>query len=106
MSHSDPAPNDSQRESAVAAQDELYKKALEAFIESIGPWFFEFGSWIFGGLVAFTLLLMAPLITLGPIDRAITAATAVFALALPLDVAGLFLLRLVQDLPRVGFEDN
>jgi hypothetical protein len=74
--------------------------------ETFTPWFFEFGSWIFGGLIAFTLLVLAPLITLGPVDRAITVATAAFALALPLDVAGLFLLRLVQDLNRVGFEDT
>src|SRR5262249_37508650 len=86
--------------------EELYTKALGAFVESIGPWFFEFGSWIFGGLVAFTLLILAPLITLGPVDHAIMVATAVFALALPLDVAGVFLLRLAQDLPRVGFDEN
>jgi hypothetical protein len=106
VSHSDPAPADSHQERPAAAPDELYRKAFGELAETFTPWFFEFGSWIFGGLIAFTLLVLAPLITLGPVDRAITVATAAFALALPLDVAGLFLLRLVQDLNRVGFEDT
>ncbi len=106
MSPTDPAPADSQRERPAAAPDELYRKAFGELAETFTPWFFEFGSWIFGGLIAFTLLILAPLITLGPVDRAITVATTAFALALPLDVAGLFLLRLVQDLNRVGFEDT
>jgi hypothetical protein len=106
VSHPDPAPADSRPISPGATAEDLYRRVVGELAETITPWFFEFGSWIFGGLIVFTLVLMAPLITLGPVDRAITAATAAFALALPLDVAGLFLLRLVQDLQRVGFEDN
>lgn len=49
---------------------------------------------------------MAPLITIGPVDPAIMVATTAFALALPLNVTGLFLLKLLQDLKKVGFEEG
>jgi hypothetical protein len=109
MSQSDPAPADPQQEISRAAPQEPSKqsmKAFEKFVERISPWLFEVGSWIFGGLIAFTLLVVASLLTVGPVDPAIMVATAAFALALPLDVAGLFLLRLVQDMKRVGIEEE
>lgn len=81
-------------------------KALGKLVEGITPWLVEFGSWLFGGLIAFNLLIVAALITVGPVDPAITVSTAAFAPALPLEVAGLFLLRLVQDLKHVGFEEE
>jgi ABC-type multidrug transport system fused ATPase/permease subunit len=81
-------------------------KAFGKFVERITPWLFEVGSWSFGGLIAFTLLVVASLLTVGPVDPAIMVAMTAFALALPLDVAGLILLRLVQDLKRVGFEEE
>ena len=109
MSQSDPAPADPHQEISRAAPQEQYKQSMKAFgkfVERISPWLFEVGSWIFGGLIAFNLLVMASLITVGPVDPAIMVATAAFALALPLDVAGLFLLRLVRDMKRVGFEEE
>jgi hypothetical protein len=78
-------------------QSKQSMKALSNLVERITPWLFAFGSWIFGGLIAFNLLVVASLITVGPIHPAILVATAAFACALPLDVAGLFLLRL----PRI-----
>ena len=59
MSPTDPAPADSQLERPAAAPDELYRKAFGELAETFTPWFFEFGSWIFGGLIAFTLLILA-----------------------------------------------
>jgi Organic Anion Transporter Polypeptide (OATP) family len=113
MSQTDPAPADPDQEISRATPEEQYKqsrqpvwKAFGKLFERITPWLFEFGSWIFGGLIAFTLLVMAALITVGPVDPAILVATAAFALALPLDVAGLFLLRLLQDLKHIGFEEE
>jgi Organic Anion Transporter Polypeptide (OATP) family len=109
VSQTDPAPADSHQEISQAAPQEQYKQSMNAFgkfVERISPWLFEVGIWIFGGLIAFYLLVMAALLTIGPVDPAIMVATAAFALALPLDVAGLFLLRLVQDLKRVGFEEE
>jgi len=109
VSQTNPAPADPHQQISPAAPQEQYKQSMKAFgkfVERISPWLFEVGSWIFGGLIAFNLLVMASLITVGPVDPTIMVATAVFALALPLDVAGLFLLRLIQDLKRVGFEEE
>src|SRR5947209_10371871 len=121
MSQTDPTPADPHQEISRAAQEEQYKqsrkpiwqatpgevwKAFGKLVVRITPWLFEFGSWIFGGLIAFTLLVMAALINVGPVDPAILVATAAFALALPLNVTGLILLRLIQDLKHVGFEEE
>src|SRR6266516_3494719 len=121
MSQTDPAPADPHQEISGADPQEQDKqsrkpiwqanpgevwKAFGNLFERITPWLFEFGSWIFGGLIAFTLFVMAALITVGPVDPAIMVATAAFALALPLNVAGLVLLRLLQDLMHIGFEEE
>ena len=78
--------------------------ATSKLVERITPWLLDMGSWIFGGLIAFNLILTGALLTIGPVDSAILVATTGFALALPLDVTGLCLLRLVQDLEHVGVE--
>ena len=109
MSQTDPAPTDPQQEISLAVEQERIKqsmKALDRLVERIAPTLIDFGTWIFGGLIAFTLLVMASLLTIGPVDPAIMVATTTFALALPLNIAGLFLLRLVQDLAQMGFEDE
>ena len=121
MSQTDPPPPDPHQESSHAAREEqdipskkpIWQatpgevwKAFGMLLERITPWLFEFGSWIFGGLIAFTLLVMASLLTIGPVDPAIMTATVAFALALALDVTGLVLLRLIQDLKHVGFEEE
>ena len=41
-------------------------KALGTFGEKIKPWLFAFGNWIFGGLIAFNLIVVGALITVGP----------------------------------------
>ena len=107
MSQTDP-PN-LQPEISLAVSEEQNKQIMQAFgklVERIDPWLLEFGSWMFGGLIAFTLLVIASLFTIGPVDRAITISTAAFALALPLNLTGLFLLRLVKDLKQVRFEEE
>ena len=109
MSQTDPAPADPHQEIPLAAPEEVYKQSMKAvgkLVERITPWLLDFGSWIFGGLIAFNLLVVAALITVGPVDPAITVSTAAFALALPLELAGLLLLRLDQDLKHVGFEEE
>lgn len=80
-------------------------KGLGTLIERITPWLLELGSWIFGALIAFSLLVLASLLTVGPVDRAVLVATAAFALALPPDVAGLLLLRLAVDMSKVRLDD-
>ena len=103
MSQTDPAPVDPHQEISLAASEEQNKQIMKAFgklVARITPWLVEVGGWIFGGLIAFTLLVMASLLTIGPVDPAIMVATTAFALALPLNVTGLFLLRLVEDLKQ------
>jgi ABC-type multidrug transport system fused ATPase/permease subunit len=109
MSQTDPTPVNPHQEISLAASEEQNKQILKAFgklIERITPWLLEFGSWIFGGLIAFTLFVLASLFTIGPVDPTIMVSTAAFAFALPLNVTGLFLLRLVKDLEQVGFEQE
>jgi hypothetical protein len=109
MLPTDPVPADPRPEISLAAEQERVKQAMKALgrlVERITPWLVDFGSWIFGGLIAFTLLVMASLFTIGPVDPATMVATTTFALALPLDVAGLFLLRLRQDLAHIGYEEE
>ena len=79
--------------------------SLGNLIESITPWLFEVGSWIFGGLIAFNLIVMASLITVGPAHTAILISITALGCALPLNVAGIFVLRLVKDMKDIGIED-
>jgi hypothetical protein len=76
------------------------------FIDRIAPTLLKLGDWTFGSLIAFNLLVLASLFTIGPATNSIKVATAAFALALPLNLAGLFLLRMVQGLKSSGLEDE
>jgi hypothetical protein len=87
--------------------DDTFKRTLNAFgklVEMITPWLLDLGNWIFGALIAFNLVILGALLTVGPVDPAVIVSTGAFALALPADAAGFFLLRLVADLKRVGLE--
>jgi hypothetical protein len=75
-------------------------------LERITPWLLEVGSWIFGGLIAFTVLIIGALLPVRPVDLPVEIATTVFALALPLNVTGLVLLRIVRDVKPFGFEQG
>ena len=78
---------------------------LNRLLDSITPWLLDLGSWIFGALIAFNLVILGALLTVGPVDLAVKISTLSFALALPLDVAGFVLLRLVGDLSKGGIAD-
>jgi len=80
-------------------------KALAHLVEWMTPWLVAVGSWAFGGLIALNLVLLAALITVGPVDRAVLIATVAFACALPFDVGGIVLLRLTKDLRDVRVDD-
>jgi hypothetical protein len=108
VSQTDPAPADPRRETLRAAPDDTFKRTINAFgklVEMITPWLLDLGNWIFGALIAFNLVILGALLTVGPVDAAIIVSTAAFALALPVDAAGFFLLRLVADLKHVGLEE-
>ena len=93
--------------SAAAANDELKRTftAIGMVVERISPWLFDLGSWIFGALIAFNLLILGALLTVGPVDVAVLISTAALAISLPMDVAGFFLLRLAADMKNVGLEE-
>jgi hypothetical protein len=80
-------------------------KGLAGLIERITPWLLEVGSWVFGGLIALNLVIIAALITVGPVDAAVLIAVTAFACALPLDVAGIVLLRLMKDVQDIHLDD-
>jgi hypothetical protein len=87
-------------------EHQLVWKGFEKFFDRITPWLFDLGLWVFGSLLAFNLLLLAALFAIGTVDRAATLATAAFAFALPLNVAGLLLLRVVRELTDIKLEDE
>ena len=79
--------------------------SLRNLAEATLPWLTDVGSWVFGGLTAVNLVIISALITVGPVDAAIRASTAALAAALPLNVAGILLLRLIKDVNEVGLDD-
>lgn len=74
-------------------------------LAQIAPWLLELGGWVFGALIAFDLVILGALLTVGPVDLAIKIASAAFAVALPPDVAGFLFLRLMADMKKVGLEE-
>lgn len=89
------------------AADETWVRtqaALETLLARVTPWLLDLGNWIFGALIAFSLVILGAMLTVGPVDRAVLVATAAFALALPLDVAGFVLLRIAVDMKKVDLE--
>jgi len=102
------APADREQGSAPPVADEQSARTfrgLRNLAERITPWLVDVGSWIFGGLTAVNLVVISALITVGPVDAAIRMATAALAAALPLNVAGIILLRLIRDVNDVALDD-
>jgi hypothetical protein len=107
VSPTNPSSADPHRRTSPATPDDTFKRTLTAFrklVERITPWLLDLGNWIFGALIAFNLVILGALLTVGPVDAAVIVSTGAFALALPADAAGFFLLRLVVDLKRVDLE--
>ena len=94
--------------SAPPDPSELGRRASDAMsvlLERITPWLFDIGTWVFGGLTAFGVLVISALLTVGPADAAILVSISALACALPLNVAGICVLRLVKDMKEVGLDD-
>jgi hypothetical protein len=108
MSGGNSTPADRHQRSAPPTIDEQSARTfrgLRNLAVTITPWLIDVGSWIFGGLTAVNLVVISALITVGPVDAAIRTSTAVLTAALPLNVAGLILLRLIKDVNDVGLDD-
>lgn len=109
MSQTDPAPTKPNKDVAYAAAQATLsqaQKAAEEAMELTMPWLVDVGNWIFAGLIAFDLVVMAPLIVTASADQALTISIVMFALALPLNLAGLVMLRLIKDMAHVGFSEE
>jgi len=102
-----PPANRAQVSAPPAADEQSARtfRGLRNLAERIAPWLVDVGSWIFGGLTAVNLVVLSALITVGPVDAAIRTATAALAAALPLNVAGIILLRLIKDAADLGLDD-
>jgi len=88
--------------------DERARQSLDAIgrlFDRTTPWLTEIGKWIFGGLIAINLVVMSSLLTIGPVDVAVRTAITLFACALPMNLAGLVVLRLTKDLVDFGVDD-
>ena len=97
----------SRAESASSSVDERSARTFEGLrnlVARVAPWLVDVGSWIFGGLTAINLVVISALITVGPVASAIKISTAALAAALPLNVAGILLLRLIKDLKDIGID--
>ena len=109
MSQANPAPTEPHKDVAYAAAQaslrQVEKASQEAF-ELTTPWLVDVGNWVFAGLIAFILVVMAPLIVSPSFDQALTIAIIALALSLPLDLAGLVMLRLIQDMAHIGFSEE
>jgi hypothetical protein len=98
-------PAEGSRPPAVDEQSARTFRGLRNLAEQTTPWLVDVGSWIFGGLTAVNLVVISALITVGPVDVAIRTSTGALAAALPLNVAGIVLLRLIKDVNDVGLDD-
>jgi hypothetical protein len=81
------------------------KTGLATLVGRLTPWLLSLGDWVFGGLIAFNLLTLSALLTVGPVDTPVLIATAAVALALPPGVAGFLLLRLAADMKSQDLEE-
>lgn len=76
------------------------------FLDVATPWLLELGTWIFGALIAFDLVILGVVLTIGPVDYAVKIATTAFGLSLPPSVVGFVLLRLVTDMRKIRLQDT
>lgn len=109
MSERNSTPTGPHEKSVRPRPDEQSARAfrgLRNLAEKTTPWLIDVGSWIFGGLTAANLVVISALLTVGPVDAAIRTSTAALAVALPLNLAGIILLRLVKDVKDVGLDDQ
>lgn len=79
--------------------------AISRLFDRTTPWLAEIGKWVFGGFIAINMVVMSSLLTIGPVDVAVRIAITLFASALPMNLAGLVVLRLTKDLSDFGVDD-
>ena len=80
-------------------------QALGGVVDRLTVWLLDLGTWLLGAMVAFNLVILAALLTVGPVDRAVLIASCALAVALPPAVSAFALLRLVRDVQQIGLEE-
>ena len=73
----------------------------DEFLAVAAPWLADFGSWIFGALIALNLVILGAALTIGPVDVAVKVATAGTAISLAPGAVGLLLLRVLTDVRSI-----
>lgn len=81
------------------------RQIMGSLMDTLKPWLIEFGNWIFGGLIAFNLIMVAPLLTIGLNHIEVMVSIVAFACALPLTVSGILLLKLTKDLNDMSIDE-
>ena len=108
MSQNDLSSPDASKPVTPVDIEEINKRReaiLGNVMEKLKPWLFEFGSWIFGGLLAFNLVIVAPLLTIGLGHVEILVSILAFACALPLNVSGILVLKLTKDMHDMAIDE-
>jgi hypothetical protein len=91
----------SERVAGDAPHSQAAARRSATLMERTTEWLTEVGAWIFGGLLALNLVLIASLLDVGPVDTEILIAICALGCALPVNVVGIILNRLVKDVELV-----
>lgn len=85
-----------------------WRQGLQSWMEQsqriVLKWLYDVGGWIFTGLIAVALMILQNLIAIGSADRALLVAGLLLAAALPLNLAGLWIVRYLKNLDQAGEE--
>jgi hypothetical protein len=80
-------------------------RGIRNLLDKITPTLFDIGSWVLGGLIALNLVVIGALIPVGGVDASILISAAAMASALPLNIAGILLLRLSRDMEGIRIDE-
>ena len=90
----------------MPSSDAEHPKGSEGLVARTNEWLTEVGAWIFGGLLALNLVLIASLLDVGPADTAILISICALGCAFSVNVVGIVLNRLVKDIKYVQLAER
>lgn len=94
MSQTVPEQPDAQPQNA---QSRILNNWMEQSQEIALKWLYDVGGWIFTGLIALALMILMSVLNAGTGDRKLLVAGVLLAIALPLNLAGLWITRYLQN---------
>jgi hypothetical protein len=86
--------------------EHLKRERAEGLVTRTTDWLTEVGAWIFGGLLALNLVLIASLLDVGPADTAILISICALGCAFSVNVVGICLNRMVKDIKYVELAER